>query len=59
MEVPARGRVCEIRHCFDLMTYLVDKKAMAGNRDPVKFECPHRGCSKKLPLEDLRIDGYV
>lgn len=41
------------------MTYLMDKKTKANRNDPVKFECPYQGCNAKLPLQDLRVDGYV
>lgn len=51
IKVPAKGRFCTHRECFDLMTYL-------GQASISKLlNCPL--CRKFLPFRDLRIDDWV
>jgi hypothetical protein len=63
-ELPARGKTCLHRECFDLQTFLDTRKARTSEKDreraptsPDEWKCPI--CKKDARPQNLVVDGYL
>ena len=63
-ELPARGKTCLHRECFDLQTFFDTRKARTSEKDreraptnPDEWKCPI--CKKDARPQNLVIDGFL
>ncbi len=57
--VPARGKSCSHRECFDLQTYYQTRKSQTkdGPTSPDEWKCPI--CKKDARPQSLIVDGFL